>query len=429
VSVRAYAAVIGLLAGGFLLGGPAVRMTLLLGASALILAGLVIVAVRRLRAKRLAWIPWVVSLLTSAAIVIPALTAGHPRHGDSRIAAGLISWLLFAAVLRGMLALGAYLRRAARRLPDSQPADEPGGERSHGDHALAREGADAVEVPPRRSFRRARWRRWLAPWPSPTREAKLWRPGYAVAALVLAQLLAVAVAGLLGAGNGLPAGAGATIVECCLLLTMLPLSRSRHIRGRDLGLKTVPGARSVGLAVLGLFAYGLSSAGWNVLVRPGRVSGTFAQINEQPVSVIVLAGMAAVVFAPLVEEIFFRGLLYRSMRNRMSVLPAALAAGALFGAIHWQYPLAVRPELMFFGVITALMYERTGSLLPGIALHSYVDSSGFVFALTGNALPVTLAFAGLALALLVRPPLRSLARVLRRRPAFVDYTLEPVLET
>jgi membrane protease YdiL (CAAX protease family) len=65
-------------------------------------------------------------------------------------------------------------------------------------------------------------------------------------------------------------------------------------------------------------------------------------------------------------------LLYRSFRNRLGIGPACVIAGALFGLGHIDYPLLVRPDLAFFGVVAALLYERTGSLLPGIAMHSFM---------------------------------------------------------
>jgi membrane protease YdiL (CAAX protease family) len=109
------------------------------------------------------------------------------------------------------------------------------------------------------------------------------------------------------------------------------------------------------------------------------------------------------VSAPVVEEIFFRGLLYRSLRNRLSVLPAALIAGVMFGLVHiTSYPLDTLPVKAAFGVIACLLYERTGSLLPGIALHSFVDASSIEVSLTGNDLIVLGSFLCLALVLLVR---------------------------
>lgn len=136
---------------------------------------------------------------------------------------------------------------------------------------------------------------------------------------------------------------------------------------------------------------------------------------------IVLAGLAATLGAPIVEEIFFRGVLYRSFRNRLGVLPASVIAGAIFGVLHTQYPLIVRPELAFFGVIAALLYERTGSLLPGIAMHSFIDASGFEIALTGRETIVGSAFLLIAVILLLRPPLKGLARLVTGKPVIRCY--------
>lgn len=76
-------------------------------------------------------------------------------------------------------------------------------------------------------------------------------------------------------------------------------------------------------------------------------------------------------------------MLYPSLRNRLGILPACMAATTLFGAIHFQYHCAGRAEVAMFGVIATFLYEYTGSLLPGIALHSVIDGSGFERGLTG----------------------------------------------
>ena len=120
--------------------------------------------------------------------------------------------------------------------------------------------------------------------------------------------------------------------------------------------------------------------------------------------------------APVAEEIFFRGFLYRCLRNRLTILPACLIAAVLFALVHTQYPLAGKLIVGGFGVITCLLYERTGSLLPGIAIHSFVDGSGFEYALTGNTSVVASVYFLLAVILLARPPLRGLWRRLNGRP-------------
>jgi membrane protease YdiL (CAAX protease family) len=128
----------------------------------------------------------------------------------------------------------------------------------------------------------------------------------------------------------------------------------------------------------------------------------------------VLAGFAAAIAAPVVEEVFFRGFLYRSLRNRLPIIPAALLVGVIFGLGHTQYPLLERPNQALFGFVTCLLYERTGSLLPGIAIHSFIDASGFEAALTGTSWIVLVIFLALAGAILIKPSLRALRRLFSR---------------
>ena len=78
-----------------------------------------------------------------------------------------------------------------------------------------------------------------------------------------------------------------------------------------------------------------------------------------------------IVVAPICEEIFFRGFLYRILRGRMGLWPALVITGALFGAVHLSSggPLAVA-LIAPLGFLLCLVYERSGSLFPCIALHA-----------------------------------------------------------
>ncbi|MHB8233370.1 MAG: CPBP family intramembrane glutamic endopeptidase [Solirubrobacteraceae bacterium] len=230
-------------------------------------------------------------------------------------------------------------------------------------------------------------------------------------ALLLGTGAAWAIVGVLRLlGADVPHGVGGLIVELALLCPLVPLYRSGALRAVDLGLRRVPAARSVGFALLGLYAYGWSSRLWSSAVHPPPIHSPFAGIANQSTLVIALTGLLAVAGAPIVEEVFFRGFLYRSLRNRMGILPGCLIVGVLFGIGHTQYPLLVRPELAGFGVIACLMYERTGSLLPGIAMHSFIDSSGFEYGLTGRVNIVFDAFALLALAMLLVGFFKTIAK-------------------
>lgn len=245
---------------------------------------------------------------------------------------------------------------------------------------------------------------------------------YALAAYVAAIFIMVVLEiALIVVGVPQTLGAGALLFELAFLSTLVPLWRGGRLGIRDLGLRLVPGARSTGLVFLGLIAYSWFSVLWSSALQLPHTTSTFSGVSHQSVGAIVLAGFVASVGAPVAEEVFFRGFLYRSLRNRLSIVPACLIAATMFGLLHTQYPLAVRPVLVFFGVVTCLLYERTGSLLPGIALHCIVDASGFEYALTGNDSIVASLFVLLALVLLARPPLRALARRLKGRPMLRDF--------
>jgi membrane protease YdiL (CAAX protease family) len=257
-----------------------------------------------------------------------------------------------------------------------------------------------------------------AAWPEPTARSRQWSIRYALAAYVVTFLGVTALAASLyfGLGVQLPVGAGVLVVDATLLFALLPLRRRGGLRRQDLGLRGAPGARSVGLVVLSLIAYTLVAGLWVAVVHPHAGAGALADVRNQSTINTVVAIVAVALSAPVVEEIFFRGLLYRSLRNRLSILPAALVAGALFGLVHiTSYPLDTLPVKAAFGVIACLLYERTGSLLPGIALHSFVDASAIDIALENNDLIVITTFLALAAGLLIRTLLPTSART--DRPA------------
>lgn len=78
--------------------------------------------------------------------------------------------------------------------------------------------------------------------------------------------------------------------------------------------------------------------------------------------------------APISEEICFRGMLFGGLRERLPRLAAALIAGLIFGGLHALTGVTAVPPLIFFGLVLALLYERTGSIWPCILLHMLNNS-------------------------------------------------------
>lgn len=75
------------------------------------------------------------------------------------------------------------------------------------------------------------------------------------------------------------------------------------------------------------------------------------------------------ILAPIAEETCFRGMLFGGLRERLPRLAAALVAGVVFGGLHAFTGITAVPPLIVFGFLLALLYEKTGSIVPGILLH------------------------------------------------------------
>lgn len=89
---------------------------------------------------------------------------------------------------------------------------------------------------------------------------------------------------------------------------------------------------------------------------------------------LAFAVVSACLLAPVAEEILYRGVLFRSCRNRIGVIPAALVSSAVFAGLHFYdgYGLV---SVGVFGFSCALLYSGTGSLTTVITLHLLYNTS------------------------------------------------------
>lgn len=88
-----------------------------------------------------------------------------------------------------------------------------------------------------------------------------------------------------------------------------------------------------------------------------------------PVQVLLI-----VLGAAIAEEVCFRGMLFGGLRERLPRWAAALIAGVVFGLLHAFTGLSAVPPLIFFGFVLCLLYEQTGSIVPGMLLHALNNS-------------------------------------------------------
>lgn len=79
--------------------------------------------------------------------------------------------------------------------------------------------------------------------------------------------------------------------------------------------------------------------------------------------------LGSVVFAPVFEELVFRGLLFGTLRARLAWPLAGVASALVFSFAH-GYGFGGFASVFLSGLLWAWAYERTGSLLPSMAAHA-----------------------------------------------------------
>ena len=97
---------------------------------------------------------------------------------------------------------------------------------------------------------------------------------------------------------------------------------------------------------------------------------------------IALAFVALVVVTPIVEEMVFRGFLYRGLRSSIGKVGAAIIASLLFGFAHGQINVGIDTFILSLFLIALL--EKTNSLIPSILLHAIKNFFAFLIIFSGR---------------------------------------------
>jgi uncharacterized protein len=251
-----------------------------------------------------------------------------------------------------------------------------------------------------------------------------WPAWYALAGFLVALTGTLVVLGIAIAVLGMDPdddSAGLTIVGVLLQTAVFIAtavffaSRTARPRAWHFGLNRTAFWPAVGWAALGMFSFYLLAGAYSALLDPETEQGiTEALGADEGTFGLVVAGLMVIVVAPVGEELFFRGFFYRALRTRFSVLVAALLDGALFGLIHFDSSVddvwLILPVLGTLGFMFCLVYERTGSLFPVIALHAINNALAYAVQTDGDGTAVSIAV-GVAMVGACALVPRTLARV------------------
>lgn len=180
-----------------------------------------------------------------------------------------------------------------------------------------------------------------------------------------------------------PSAPGLSLSEALILqmplwlgLLVFPWLMARHRRMSFAGataftqkVRDIPIGLAIGAAAQ-IVAIPLLYLALSPLIDPDDLSGPARMLTDRandPLGIALLV-LIVLIGAPLVEEIFFRGVLFATLRDRCKPWIMVAVTSLIFMAFHagqWlQYP-----GLLLFGVLAGLMYYKTGRLGAAIWTH------------------------------------------------------------
>lgn len=118
------------------------------------------------------------------------------------------------------------------------------------------------------------------------------------------------------------------------------------------------------VGVTGLYSIALQWAAPSAYQKLLEEQANQMKLLEAPLPLLILA---AVVLAPLAEEVFFRGFVFGGLRRSLGFGGAALFSSALFAVLHMMWVSS--PPLFLVGLGAAIQYGRYRSLAAPLALH------------------------------------------------------------
>lgn len=91
---------------------------------------------------------------------------------------------------------------------------------------------------------------------------------------------------------------------------------------------------------------------------------------------LILAFIGLVIIAPISEEIFFRGFLYRGLRRSWPIWLAAIGTSLLFALAHGQWNVAV--DVFLLSLLLIFVYQKTNNLWLCIGMHATKNLLAFM---------------------------------------------------
>ncbi len=178
---------------------------------------------------------------------------------------------------------------------------------------------------------------------------------------------------------------GALCFHGAAFILILRLLRVHELTfARAFGFSTSRAGRSLLLGIAGAllampFVFALGYL-WGQLLNLVHVRAELQQPvqilqGSAPLSLRILIGVIAILIAPVVEEMVFRGILYPTLKHYGFRRAALWGTALLFAAVHLN--LATFVPLTLLAIVLVWLYEATDNLLAPIVAHSFFNLLNF----------------------------------------------------
>jgi hypothetical protein len=159
------------------------------------------------------------------------------------------------------------------------------------------------------------------------------------------------------------------------------LSFKKHkIDLKELGLTKISILKTLKLVSTGYLLYLGITLAVSILVIYTNIKIPGYQIQEKILPLfsgnLILAGIIIVLIAPIIEEIFFRGILLRTISDKIGIYYGSIISAAIFATFHTQWQNII--PIFILGLIINSIVIKGKSLYPAIAFHMLNNAIAFI---------------------------------------------------
>lgn len=107
----------------------------------------------------------------------------------------------------------------------------------------------------------------------------------------------------------------------------------------------------------------------NLMLNPQNTELEY--IKSMDMKHIILYCFVTIVFAPVVEESIYRGLLYVPLYRKLGRTIAIILSSLVWTHAHFESLLHLNIGIFIIGIILAWLYDRKGSLITPVIFHMF----------------------------------------------------------